>query len=539
MNKPTFSRGLKFADRAQFREQNKQILLARDRGRERAFRPGTEVLGDAHILPSPASSAIYPLTRPIRTPIGRPKAGPLRRPMGETSISRNLYGAPSLWTGTPYAVDSLGETFDVTDLLSDWDEVGFRWNIPGGYLGVFLTRADKTWEVRIPIHAVKKIFANAIAAAMNVPIQIKLGNPQLTNAKNNSQVLVAAGKLPRSELATFIKQHAGLWWASHINSAGGGRADLHIPTEKNTRYVFSLKDGRLIKKESSSNLSARAQAANKAAEQRYRRTQKIKNWGDLTQAAAKEVEKHAGALGKGAASFVKDPHKWLNQAGKDLVRYADEAGKTIIDVASDPAFLAISAGLSAFPPLSPIGAAGVAAYKAANVAKPAILLGEAVKAGIDGDIPAAIKKGIAGATSLNIPGVGKIPGLDKIPGVSQLQKIDVSKVDKVVKDAGKILSSAPGPVKDMFSAALAGQSANPLKGFPGIPLIDIRKMGEQAQAFVSFIPDAKSRHFVQKNLKTATGAVRQAEKMVSDVQKLASNPLKAITPKLPPIPIRF
>ena len=70
--------------------------------------------------------------------------------------------------------------------------------------------------------------------------------------------------------------------------------------------------------------------------------------------------------------FVKSPKTFVKELGNDIKHTVRKVAKPVVNVASHPVFGAAMAGLAAVPPLTAVGGAGLAAYAAANAAKPVI-----------------------------------------------------------------------------------------------------------------------------------------------------------------------
>lgn len=87
---------------------------------------------------------------------------------------------------------------------------------------------------------------------------------------------------------------------------------------------------------------------------------------------------------------IKNPGKFIRDSGRDIKKLVKGVGKTAINVASSPIFAGVMTAMAAVPPLTAVGAAGLAAFAAANAVKPAF---RALETAIDvGDKLAAKKR---------------------------------------------------------------------------------------------------------------------------------------------------
>lgn len=108
---------------------------------------------------------IQPMS-PDKIPPIIPKMG---RKMGENEIMKRRYGNVGLWDNTPVSVNCPAivgdpDILDITDILAEFDSVGWTWNRASNCLKAFLTSAGKTYVVKIPLKRLQRIFNKHIAA---------------------------------------------------------------------------------------------------------------------------------------------------------------------------------------------------------------------------------------------------------------------------------------------------------------------------------------------------------------------------------------
>lgn len=139
-----------------------RLIAARERHRQSYYtRSSDDKLGDVSII-SAHNNHIIPVISDMVRPMNPRMVSPLIRRMGETTIDRKRgYGSESLWAGTPvesapYVGDP--EVRDVSDLLLDWDRVGFNWNKLTHKLEAYLTRGNKTWVIKLGLKKIQSIF---------------------------------------------------------------------------------------------------------------------------------------------------------------------------------------------------------------------------------------------------------------------------------------------------------------------------------------------------------------------------------------------
>lgn len=138
-----------------------RLIAARERHRLPYHSRFRGTLGDVNIVAS-HNNHIIPIVRDMITPMNPRTVSPMIRKMGETTVSQQRgYGSQSLWHGTPVnEAPFVGdpEIHDVTDILYEWDRVGFNWNRATNKLEAFLTKGDNTWVVKIGLKKIQSIF---------------------------------------------------------------------------------------------------------------------------------------------------------------------------------------------------------------------------------------------------------------------------------------------------------------------------------------------------------------------------------------------
>jgi len=124
-------------------------------------------LGDTNI--NYDSHALTPMVPDMVKPMTPAMVAPLVRRMGETTIQqRTTYGSRSIWDNTPVApmvgsTNILGDVeIDITDLLAEWERVGWRWDRKSSKLCAYLTTQGKTYIVKIPLAKLQRIFNKAV-----------------------------------------------------------------------------------------------------------------------------------------------------------------------------------------------------------------------------------------------------------------------------------------------------------------------------------------------------------------------------------------
>ena len=317
-----------------------RLVQARDRHRtpvdlQRAFErrlrrediehPGSRTLGHVNIVPG--SGSLPPIRQRMVAPISPNILRPMVPPMGATAVQvkRAVFGNENLWAGTPIHTElapSLGdpdlfdEAEDVTQLLKDWERVGWYWDHAAKCLSAFLTLAGKTYVVRVPLAKLQQIFNR-----------------------------------------------------SHCEQTGQKLG----PYREQTLNGFFKKIGRGLKK------------------------------------AVKGVVKNTIKSITAPIRFVKNPKKFVKDTAQHIKKVVKGVGKTALKIASSPVFAGVMTAVAAIPPLTAVGAAGLAAFAAANAIKPAF---KAAEKGIDiadrlgkrkkikakiNDLPAPARKLMSGA----------------------------------------------------------------------------------------------------------------------------------------------
>lgn len=74
--------------------------------------------------------------------------------------------------------------------------------------------------------------------------------------------------------------------------------------------------------------------------------------------------------------FFKNPKKFIKDTAQHIKKTVKGVGKTVLKVASSPIFAGVMTAISAIPPLTAVGAVGLAAFAAANAIKPAFNVAE-------------------------------------------------------------------------------------------------------------------------------------------------------------------
>lgn len=117
-------------------------------------------LGDTNI--NYDSHRIQPMVSPIVRSISPDIVQPLIQPMGATTIEhRRNIGSRSLWANTPVAgmPTIVGDAdIDITDIITGWDRVGWRWDRRSNKLCAYLTSGHKTYTVKIGLKKLLRIF---------------------------------------------------------------------------------------------------------------------------------------------------------------------------------------------------------------------------------------------------------------------------------------------------------------------------------------------------------------------------------------------
>lgn len=155
------------------------------------------------------------------------------------------------------------------------------------------------------------------------------------------------------------------------------------------------------------------------------------------------LKKAAGWVGKTVKNavtapvrFVKNPRQFVHETARKIKNTVKDVGKTVVKVASSPVFAGIMTGISAIPPLTAVGGAGLAAYAAAKAAKPAL---NAIGKGADLVSKATAKRGGS---------KGKSP----VATAAAIAKTSALRQN---------LKSLPGPARNLMAAALRSESTTP------------------------------------------------------------------------------
>lgn len=115
------------------------------------------VLGDVNITDIGNN-----VMKPLVTPLNEPISNPMVRRYGQTTIDQRRYGSPSLWADTPVVgcVGIVGDPdiTDISDLLADFDDVGWKWDRVSSKLCAYLTSRGHTYIVKVPLKRLQRIF---------------------------------------------------------------------------------------------------------------------------------------------------------------------------------------------------------------------------------------------------------------------------------------------------------------------------------------------------------------------------------------------
>lgn len=181
----------------------------------------------------------------------------------------------------------------------------------------------------------------------------------------------------------------------------------------------------------------------------------------------KWFKKAAKSVGKGLKQaitspvrFVKNPKKFIRDTGRKIKKFVKGVGKVALKVASSPIFAGVMTAISAIPPLTAVGGAGLAAFAAANAIKPAF---KAAEAAID-TVDAISKKKKAG----DIIGA-MTKGISSMPGPA----------NNLMKSA---LKSVPDDIKKAANTAKRFQGRNTFRLKGGKLTLDMDKLRNKARS---------------------------------------------------------
>ncbi len=100
---------------------------------------------------------------------------------------------------------------------------------------------------------------------------------------------------------------------------------------------------------------------------------------DIGNFFTKEIPKAVKNVGDGLSSLAKDPGKWIKGAARDIGKVAEDVVNNVI---SSEVFAGVMGAIAVIPPLTAVGALGVAAYGIAKTAKTVIGVAKSVASSV-------------------------------------------------------------------------------------------------------------------------------------------------------------
>lgn len=407
-------------------------------------------VGDVRIL---QGHAVSPIMLPLIPKFQRRMQAPMQGLFGQTPIVTRKYGGNSLWDGTPLAASSasVGAVYEIDEVFSGWDNVGFEWNFPKNRLEAYLTKSGQTYRILIPASKIREIFeGTSKALGLRKSCLCGMKKPHLKEILQTTANWLEATQSPSVGGMFGGNTYLESRMASHASKVRSELSQL-TPEEKKKRLEKSRQESAWKRKCRGFNVEC------------------------FIRDVGKEIDTAVSNVGEGVSSFFKDPGQWIQHAARDIGKFVDEVGMVALDVVSHPIFTGIAGALSFIPPLNAVGGAALAASAAANAVKPALSVVGAVADAVSGDIGALT----------SIPGVPKIVKSiipDAVVSTAgQLEKV-VGKAASTVQNFKDGTANLPPAAQGLMVAALQSQPA------PKTPKIQIAAQqtprGVQASVYV-------------------------------------------------------